>query len=183
MAGLLDSANSPEQTPAPTGGVPEQAMPEQAPPGADGQDQNMDYDAQIQDMEARVPPDMKDAWDRIMVAGMKFLFDESTNTMVNDYLEGPGDMSQKLGEGTAGLMVTLDKESRGALPKELLIPGGIALMILSIKYMKKAGIANVSSQEYAKAIEIFMYKLLGAFGIQQQQFDGYIDQMAAQYKE
>jgi hypothetical protein len=174
MAGLLDTAK----------GLPEEqgAMPQPVDVPAP-QGEEMDYDAQIQDMEARVPPDMKEAWDRIMVAGMKFLFDEKTNAMVNEYLEGPGDMSTKLGEGTAGLMVTLDKESRGALPKELLIPSGIALMILSVKYMKKSGIANVTPQEYAKAIEIFMYKLLGAYGIQQQQFDAYIDKAAAQAEE
>ena len=80
-------------------------------------------------------------------------------------------------------MITLDKQSGGALPRELLIPGGIALMILAVKYMKKAGIADVGGADYARAIEIFMYKLLGAYGIEQSQFDSYIDKMAAKHQQ
>jgi len=176
MAGMLDNANGDMP-------MPEEETPMAEEPGqAQAPEQEMDYDSQLQDMEARVPDDMREAWDRIMVAGMKFMFDPQTNRMVNEYLEGPGDMAEKLGNAAAGLMITLDRESRSSLPKELMIPAGIALLILAVKYMKRAGIATVGAADYGKAIEIFMYKILEAYGVKQDQFDGYINQMAAQYE-
>lgn len=175
MAGMLDSANGDMP-------MPENEEMNAPTPAPGGDPEDMDYDGQLQDMEARVPEGMKEAWDRIMVAGMKFMFDPKTNRMVNEYLEAPGDMPEKLGTAAAGLMITLDRESKNSLPKELLIPGGIALLILAVKYMKKAGIATIGAADYGKAIEIFMYKILDAYGVKQEQFDGYINQMAAQYE-
>jgi hypothetical protein len=137
------------------------------------------YDEMLADMEMRIPDHLREGWDRLMAAGMKFLFDKSTNPMVNEYLEGEGDMATKLGEGTAGMVIMITKEARGALPGELIIPGGIALMIETIKYMKKSGMYEVSAEELAGAIEIFMSKTLGQFGVSEDQFSQTLE-MAAQ---
>lgn len=183
MAGLLDTAKGgPEKEQLPMGDTADQATPP-----ADGQDQSngqeINYDDQIAEMESRVPPDMKEDWDRIMVAGMKFMFDEQGNSMINKALETEGNPAKTVGEGCANLMLLLFKESGSKMKHELIIPGGIALMMLLVKYINKAGFPRFTAAQFGQALEIYMYKVLSAFGIQQQQFDGYIDQMAAKYKE
>lgn len=124
----------------------------------------INHDELLNDMETKIPPDRKEAWNRILAAGMKFLFDAKTNPMVNEYLEGEGDIATNLGEGAAGLIAFLDKESKGALPKELVIPAGIALMIEVVRYAEKAQIATITAQDFGNAINIYLNKILGVYG-------------------
>jgi len=185
MAGLLDIANNggmpDEGVPMPEGmpdeGVP---MPEEPMPG--GAEQDLDYDAQLQDMESRVPGDLKEEWDRIMVAGMKFMFDKQGNSMINKALETEGDQAKTVGEGCARLMVMLFKESRSKMSQELIIPAGIAMMLLLVKYMKKARFPAFTAADLGRAVEIYMATILPAFGVQPEQFDQFIDQQAAQHE-
>jgi hypothetical protein len=130
----------------------------------------VNYDDMIADMEMKLPENLKEGWNRVIAAGMKFLFDKQTNSMINDYLDGEGDMPTKLGEGAAGLIAFLDKESRGAVPKELVIPAGIALMIEVVKYVQKSG-DEVTTADFAQAIQIFMEKILGVYGATPEQFE------------
>lgn len=129
-----------------------------------GETGKLDYEQMIADMETRLPENLKEAWNRIMAAGMKFLFDQKTNPMVNEYLEGEGEIATKIGEGSAGLIAFLDKEARGALPKELIIPAGMALMIEVVKYVQKAGIVEVTVQDFGNAVQIYLEKVLGVYG-------------------
>jgi hypothetical protein len=157
MAGLLNQEQQPQQ-----GGMPQQAQPSQ-------QSQGMDYDGMIVEMETRLSPEQKGAWDRILAAGMKFLFDDSTVQNVDQYLDGEGDMATKLGEGAAGLIAYLDKESKGSMPKELVIPAGIALMIYVVKYLNKSG-REVSGEDFANGITVYLTKILGVNGVSEDQF-------------
>lgn len=129
-----------------------------------GQNGKLDYEQMIADMETRLPENLKEAWNRIMAAGMKFLFDQKTNPMVNEYLDGEGDIATKIGEGAAGLIAFLDKESQNAMPKELIIPAGMALMIEVVKYIQKAQIAEVTTEDFGKAVQIYLEKVLGVYG-------------------
>lgn len=135
----------------------------------------VNYDELITDMETRLPPELKEAWDRIMAAGLKFLFDQKTNPMVNEYLEGDGEISEKLATGAAGLIAFLDKESRGALPKELIIPAGMAFLVEVAKYVTKSGMAELTVEQFGKAVNIYLEKVLGVYGAT-------VDQMKQTYE-
>lgn len=135
----------------------------------------LDYDGMIADMETKLPPNLKEAWDRIMAAGMKFLFDRKTNPMINEYLEGEGDIATKIGEGAAGLIAFLDKESRDAMPKELIIPAGMALMVEVVKYVQKAKISEVTAADFGQAVQIYLEKVLGVYGATMDQMEQTLD--------
>ncbi len=187
MAGLLDAANGgmpmPEEgMPGEGMPMPEEGMPGEGMPMPGGTEQDLDYDAQLQDMEARVPGDLKDEWERIMVAGMKFMFDKQGNSMINKALETEGDQAKTVGQGCARLMVMMFKESGSKMSQELIIPAGIAMILLLSKYMKKAGFPAFTAADLGRAVEIYMYTILPAFGVQPEQFDQFIDQQAAQYE-
>lgn len=131
----------------------------------------LDYEQMVPDMESRLPPKLKEAWDRIMAAGMKFLFDKSTNPMVNDYLDGEGDIATKIGEGAAGLITFLYKESNESMPKELIIPSGMALMVEVVKYIQKSKTAEVTAADFGQAVQVYLEKVLGAFGATMDQME------------
>ena len=143
----------------------------------------VDYEGYTKDMESRVPPKLKNAFTRVVVAGMKFLFSDQTNGMVNEYLSGEGDPAKKLGEGVAGLMGTLYKESKGSMPGEIMVPAGIQLLLEASEYAERANLIQVTPQILAGAIETFMYKVMGMAGLNPDQFDQMLDKMGGQGAE
>lgn len=98
---------------------------------------------------------------RIVVAGMKVMFDPKTHQLMLDSLNGPGPLGQKLGQGIAGLMGVLVRESQGSMPPDLLIPAGLVLMGHAADFMAKAGMP-VTDQDVGQGMEVMIDTVLRA---------------------
>lgn len=140
----------------------------------------VDLESYAKEIQGNVPEQMRGAYTSIVVAGMKFLFSDETQGMIDEYLAGPEPIAKKLGEGISALMVMITKEAKGAMTPELVIPSGIELIIQSAKYVNDSGTDKVGAGELGQAIEIYIYDVLSKFGVSQQQFDGFLDKHGQQ---
>lgn len=111
-----------------------------------------------------LPPHMQQPFQAVIVAGMKVLFSQQTHAMVLKQINGPGPMSQKLGDGIAGLMALLFQESQRSIPPQLLIPAGMVLMAHAADYLNKTG-NPVTSQDFGLATQVMVESLLKAFHV------------------
>lgn len=101
--------------------------------------------------------------ERIVLAGRKVLFSKESHQLMLKELDGPGTISQKIGQGVAGLMALLWQE-HPALPPNLMIPGGMLLVVVVADFLKKAG-QEVTDAEIGGAIETMTTAILHAGGI------------------
>ncbi len=104
---------------------------------------------------------------RIVLAGMKVMFDKSTHKLMLDQLNGPGTIAQKIGQGVAGLLAMLWQESKQSLPPQLLIPAGMVLVAHAAKFLRDSG-QDISDQDIGQAIEAMTTALLHAGGVDSQ---------------
>jgi hypothetical protein len=123
-----------------------------------------------------IPPDLQEGFDRVVLAGMKVMFDEKTHGMVLEQLEGPGPMAQKLGQGMAGLMLMLFKESNQTMPPQLLIPCGIELLMQAVDFVKRGGLGKVTDKEVGEAMQIMIDVILEKFGQSPDKIASLVDQ-------
>ena len=72
------------------------------------------------------PPEHVDAVERIQAAGMKLMYSEGMRDQLRQAVESDAPMHQKLAENTAGLLLTLDKQSQGGIPLPAMFPAGMA---------------------------------------------------------
>lgn len=112
----------------------------------------------------KMPPELQDAYDRVVLAGMKMMFDKQSHGAMLRSLQGQGTMAEKLGKGIAGLMLIMVKESNSTMPPSVIIPAGIALMMQAVDFMKKTGLAEPTNQEVGDGMEIMITTLMEKFG-------------------
>lgn len=99
-----------------------------------------------------LPANLKDAYERVVLAGMKVMFSDETNEMAMNALRGDGPIDERLARGVAALMGLLIKQSNGTLPPPIVIPAGIELIAAAGDYLKKSGDEPITDDEIAGAM-------------------------------
>ncbi len=129
----------------------------------------------------KVPPQLQEAYQRIVAAGMKVMFSPQTGGMMVQQLKSSPDMVKNLSTGIAGLMAILFKQSKN-MPQQLIVPAALELLTHAIDFVTKTKIANLTPQQVAQATTATVYAVLAKFGMPQQQADQMLQQMAAKAK-
>lgn len=118
-----------------------------------------------------MPPELQEAYERVVIAGMKVMFSKQTHKFFIEQLQAEGQMAQKLGQGVAGLVMFLFKESNQTIPQEVLIPAGVRLLTKAADFINQSGKAQVSNQEIGEAMALMIESIMTQFGITPEQMD------------
>ena len=133
-----------------------------------GKTQNPQLQAVEQAISEKVPPELKGAFQRIIVAGEKVLYDKSTGDLVQQQLNQPGDPAHIAGEGVAKLFMLLFQQSKQTMPMKAGIPAAQMLLCEVLSFMESIGKVKVDDALIAAATKELMNYLLQAFGISQE---------------
>jgi hypothetical protein len=130
-----------------------------------GRPEGEDLDTQAIKDNIKMPPELQEAYERVVIAGMKVMFSKESHKLMLDELQKEGPMGQKLGTGIAGLMLLLVKESNGTLPPEVIIPAGINLLTRAADFIRKSKIEKITNGDIGEAMEVFISTVLEKFGV------------------
>lgn len=147
--------------------APQQA-PEAAPQGAPEAAPEGKYKSKA--IEA-IPPNLRDAFERVVLAGMKVMYSPETEDMVAEALAGDGEVWKKLGEGITGLMLILDKQSGKGLPQDIMIPAAIELVHEAGAHLNSIG-QEVSPDDLKTATQYVVVLLAKKMGAKDDQIMG-----------
>lgn len=173
MAGLIDKTMQPEAE-APEGSAPD--MREDAAEGApEGTPANEREDAQegqggdlspegISD-KIKMPPELQNAYERVLVAGMKLMFDPQSHEIALQQLQGEGPAGPRLGKAIAGLLTLLFKESNQTMPPQVMIPAGTELLVRAADFLKQSGTEQITDADIGEALTVMIDTLLTGFGL------------------
>ena len=130
------------------------------------------------DLRNNVPPQMREAYDKVVAAGLKFMFDDSTHKYMREQIEAEGEIDDKLAQGIVGLMKMLMTKSKGAFPQQLVVPAGIELIMHAADYAAQTGVAEVTPELMGTAIQKFVFALAQEAGLDEQKLMGGIGRIA-----
>lgn len=131
----------------------------------------------LEQMQQLLDGKLGDAYDRVLTAGMKMLYSPQTADTVHKLIfdeELP--MPNKLGEGIANLVVMMDNQGNGTIPKEVLVPVGVALMFEAADYLFEVGV-EVTEDDLGKALELLIEGIFVGYGIDPGKMDELVDAM------
>lgn len=131
----------------------------QATPAEGGKIDPAGIRAQIQ-----VPPDMQDAYQRVVVAGGKFMFDERTHEQAIKGLEGEGPIGDRLGAAIANLMQLLFMQSNKTMPPQVILPAGVDLLSQAAAFIQDAKIEPITAKDLGRAMVVMISSLTKMFG-------------------
>jgi hypothetical protein len=165
------------------------ATPPPAPPAA-GQGQQLPppnpettsplvkaHEDELANMVKVMPPEMRDAYQRVVVAGKKMMYAPETAEAIHGIvLDDKIPMANKLGEGVANLVVMMDNQGNGTIPKDVLIPVGVTLMFEAADYLFEVGM-EVTEKDLSDGMEMMVYSIFDAYGVPQEEVDKVIDKL------
>lgn len=123
-----------------------------------------------------IPPELQEAYERVVVAGMKVMFSKESHKFMLKEMQGQGPVAQRLGQGIAGLMLLLFKESNETMPPEVIIPAGIELLMQAVDFVRKTDMGEVSNKDIGDATEIMIQMILEKFGVDPQRMEQMLNQ-------
>lgn len=112
----------------------------------------------------KMPPELQEAYERVVIAGMKVMFDKNTHRAMLREITKAGPMGDKLGQGVAGLLLMLVKESNNTMPPAVLIPAGLELIMQAVDFVRRAELGTVTNEDIGRAAEVMITTLMGKFG-------------------
>ena len=132
---------------------------------------------ELEQMREMLDGQLGDAYDRVLTAGMKMLYSPQSAEVVQKLIMDDAiPLPNKLGEGVANLLVMMDNQGNGTIPKEVLAPVGIALLFEATDYLFELGI-EASEEDLGNAIELMITALFTGFGIDMKTVDKMVDDM------
>lgn len=134
---------------------------------------------ELEQMREMLDGQLGDAYDRVLTAGMKMMYAAgNVEVMQKLIMDEKVPLPNKLGEGVANLLIMMDNQGNGTIPKEILAPVGIALLFEATDYLFELGI-EATEDDLGKAIELMITGLFVGFGIDPKMMDKVIDDMGA----
>ena len=114
---------------------------------------------------AKVPANLKNAFQRIITAGLKVMYDPKTNDMMAKELKSQGDPAEIAGAGVAKLLGLLMNQSKGTMPMKAAIPAATVLLCEGLDFMEQAGLVKVDQNVLAKAMQAMSSSFLQLLGV------------------
>jgi hypothetical protein len=111
-----------------------------------------------------MPENMRDAYVRIVQAGMALMFSPQTREGAIAALEEPGDMASKLAKAVTAVISMLFKESNGTLPPQLIIPCSVELLLHLVAVTNKGGM-GIEKETVADAMAKIVSAVMQQFGV------------------
>lgn len=104
----------------------------------------------------KLPDQLKGAYDKVVLAGMKVMFSDQTHQEFLKEIQGNDLLANRVGKTIAGLMMLLFAESKKTMPQQVMIPAGTELVVQAIDFIQKSGLEQVTNKDVGDAVQVFI---------------------------
>lgn len=142
------------------------ATAEQEAP-VEGKEKSSDF---MSGVEKSVPPEMMEAFERVVLAGKKVMYSPQMEDTIKQELAGDAPIEKKLAEAITGLMVMLNQQAKPRIPEQVIVPAAIELLYDAADFVKKAGLApDITPEQVKTATQLMTMLILKGSGANDQQ--------------
>ena len=146
---------------------------EQPPEGRD------DLSVEQVTSQIKMPPQLQEAYQRVVLAGMKLLFDKKTNRFaIKQFQALEGSVGERLGKSIAGLLAMLFRESNQSMPPQVIVPAGVELVMQAADFIRKAKIEPINNKDIGDAMDVMVTTVLQMFKLDPGKIVQFADQQA-----
>jgi hypothetical protein len=111
-----------------------------------------------------VPEEQQDAYARVVAAGQKLMYSPEMREELKAEVQREAPVPTKMAEAVTGLMLTMDKQSKGGLPMPVIFPAGLELLSEAAEVLIAAGqpVTQEDWNEAARQMFVIMGRKFGA---------------------
>lgn len=119
----------------------------------------------VEQMQAKIGPEMKGAFTRVVTAGETVMYSQQSRQLVIDQLQHAGDPAEVVGTAVAKLMALLMGQAKGTIQPKALIPAATVLLCDALDVAEKAGMMKVDANVLAEAMHTMSSSILQLLGV------------------
>lgn len=141
-----------------------QAMAGGQKPAATGA---VDVDAIINKARANIPPQLQTMFDKVVLSGMRIMFDPQSHKMMLDQLNQPGPMEKRISDGIISLMYMLWTKSNQSIPPQLIVPATLVLTLRAFQFLQQSHDPEATPAVMGEAVAQAVQGVMDRFGATQ----------------
>lgn len=110
--------------------------------------------ASAAEIEGQLTPQTRQAYDKIVLAGMKVALNKGLDGMLGG-LEKRGDPIRDAAQGAVNLVFMLRMQATGRMPEQAMVPASYTLMLQALAFIEEAKIATIGPEEISRATHVW----------------------------
>ena len=111
-----------------------------------------------------VPENLKGTFDKMVLSGMRIMFDKASHQLLLDQINGPEPMVKKLSDGIITLMYMLWTQSNKTLPPQLMVPVTVVLTLKAFDFLQQSGDKEATKEVLGETMHLATTGILDRFG-------------------
>lgn len=135
--------------------------PIQAPAGG------VDVEPMIAKARAGIPAKLQPMFDKVVLSGMRIMFDKASHKMMLEQLNGPGPLEKRLSDGIIALMFMLWQQSNKTIPPQLMVPATLVLTMRAFQFLQLSKDPEATKEVLGEATAEAVQGLMDRFGATQ----------------
>jgi hypothetical protein len=136
----------------------------QAPKKPAGQ---VDVERIIAEARAKIPPQLRAMFDKVVLSGERIMFDKSSYHMTEDMLNQPGPLATRISNGIITLVYMLWDKSNKTIPPQLIVPATLVLTLRAFQFLQESKDPEATSDVLGEAVADAVQGVMDRFGATQ----------------
>lgn len=124
----------------------------------------------------QMPEDVKDIYEKAVIAGMRLMFEKGTHKRLLEYLDAPGELDEKIANGIFALVGLLWTKSNQTLPPKIIVPLTITMVCRAFEFLQKSGEPGISKEVLGSAMDKAVTGIMDKFGVPRDKLKQFIEQ-------
>ena len=117
-----------------------------------------------QRLESQISPQVRDAYMRIVVAGMKVAMDKGKEGLMASIAQSNNPLNDIV-KGTLSIVGALRSKANGTMPVNAMILAGMALVLQGLDFADRTGVMKVTATEIDQATHLYTETLFSLLKI------------------
>lgn len=124
----------------------------------------VDVEPMIAKAKADVPANLQPMLDKVVLSGMRIMFDKGSHQMALAELNKPGPLAQRLTNGMVALMYLLWTQSNKTIPPQLMVPATLILTLRAFQFLQLSKDPEATKQVMGDAVHGSVQGVMDRFG-------------------
>lgn len=127
----------------------------------------VNVDAIIQRARADIPPQLAEMFDKVVLSGMRVMFDKQSHGMTLEMLNKPGPLATRIANGIITLVYMLWEKSNKTIPPQLIVPATVVLTLRAFQFLQQSKDPEATTAVMGEAVADAVQGVMDRFGATQ----------------
>lgn len=116
---------------------------------------------------ADIPPQQLEMFDKVVLSGMRIMFDKQSHGMTLEMLDKPGPLATRIANGIITLVYMLWEKSNKTIPPQLIVPATVVLTLRAFEFLQQSKDPEATTDVMGEAVADAVQGVMDRFGATQ----------------